>query len=43
MQQTVLFYTCDLRLMFTKIQIITYQIDTLKQGDKRMHFFLLQK
>lgn len=40
MQRTVLFYTCDLRLMYTKIQMITYQTDTLEQGNKRMFFFI---
>lgn len=38
MQWTVLFYACDLRLMYTKIQMITYQTDTLEQGNKRMLF-----
>lgn len=42
MQRTVLFYACDLRLMYTKIQMITYQTDTPEQGNKRM-FFYFQK
>lgn len=40
MQRTVLFYACDLRLMYTKIQMITYQTDTLEQGNKLMLFSL---
>lgn len=40
MQRTVLFYACDLRLMYTKIQMIIYQTDTLEQGNKRMLFFI---
>lgn len=40
MQLTVLFYACDLRLMYTKIQMITYQTDTLEQGNKLMFFSL---
>lgn len=38
MQRTVLFYACDLRLMYTKIQMITYETDKLEQGNKRIFF-----
>lgn len=38
MQRAMLFYAYSIRLMYTKIEMITYQTDTLKKGNKRMLF-----